>query len=231
MAKLIKNSSMTADAILSFYKSLNPPDQLPEGVGVMNPYSDADAWNCTERFYKKYFSDTKQRVMLIGINPGRFGGGITGIPFTDPRHLEEVCAIENGFEKRAELSSSFIYDMIGEMGGPDTFYSAFYISAVCPLGFVKDGKNLNYYDIRELQESWEPFFVQTLREQLQFCKNEVVFSIGMGANIKYLKYLNKQYALFGSIESLPHPRWVMQYRLKRKASFIAEYQSKLAPYL
>ncbi|MCK5703784.1 MAG: DUF4918 family protein, partial [Cyclobacteriaceae bacterium] len=56
----------------------------------------------------------------------------------------------------------------------------------------------------------------------------VAFSMGKGQNFKYLKYLNKKYQLFDKVEPLPHPRWVMQYRLKRKAEFIHEYISKIS---
>ena len=117
--------------------------------------------------------------------------------------------------------------MINYMEGPELFYSRFYISAVSPIGFVKNGKNLNYYDDTQLQEMWEPFMVDALKQQLDFCDNSDVFSIGMGKNIQFLNTLNKKYNLFGKITALPHPRWVMQYRLKRKQEFIDEYGVKL----
>lgn len=196
----------------------------------MNPYKSERAWNCTQAFYKKYFSDTRPRVLLLGINPGRFGGGITGIPFTDPVQLESTCAIENDFEKKSELSSGFIYEMINHLGGPAKFYGAFYISAVCPLGFVRHNKNLNYYDLKELMEEWEPFFVSTIKEQMRFCRTDHVFSIGQGQNIKYLTFLNAKHHLFEKITALPHPRWVMQYRLKRKNEYLEEYALKLSTY-
>ncbi len=220
-----------SDKVLRFYKGLDPPDFLPIEVEVMNPYKVDIAWDYTQKFYKKYFDDSNERVLLLGINPGRFGGGITGIPFTDPLQLENSCDIENQFEKRSELSSTFIYEMIHHLGGPATFYGKFYISAVCPLGFVKNGKNLNYYDIRELMEQWESFFVTKLKEQLSFCKSDQVFSIGQGQNISYLKLLNSKYKLFDKITALPHPRWVMQYKLKRKQAYIEEYSAKLAHHL
>jgi len=222
---------MTFDNILSFYKELKPPALLPIGVDVMNPYKEREAWKCTGQFYRKYYSDSKKRVLLLGINPGRFGGGITGIPFTDPIQLADTCGIKNTFEKRTELSSGFIYDMIKYCGGAEKFYSKIYISAVCPLGFVKDGKNLNYYDIKELQDHWEPFFVKTLEDQLSFCYKNEVFSIGLGKNAKYILYLNEKYKLFDKITPLPHPRWVMQYRLKRKQEFIEGIASKLRKHL
>ena len=52
--------------------------------------------------------------------------------------------------------------------------------------------------------------------------------MGMGQNFKYLQVLNKKYQLFDKIESLPHPRWIMQYRLKRKQEFIHEYIDKIS---
>ena len=181
-----------------------------------------------ETFYRKYYSDTNERVLLFGINPGRFGGGITGIPFTDPIRLEELCGIPNVFDKKAELSSTFIYDMIEAFGGPSSFYAHFFITAVSPLGFVKDGKNLNYYDIPELRKGWEPFFLECIRNQLPLMKtNSVAFSIGQGKNVDYLKKLNDMRPSFTSIRPLPHPRWVMQYRLKRKSEFIQVYMDEL----
>src|SRR5687768_18158258 len=42
-------------------------------------------------------------------------------------------------------------------GGCDKFYSDFFITAVSPLGFVKNGKNVNYYDDRELLYAVTPF--------------------------------------------------------------------------
>ncbi len=216
-----------ADKILIFYKELDLPGFLPEGVVAMNPYQDKYAMECCTAFYTKYYNDHSVRKLLLGINPGRFGGGVTGIPFTDPIKLEEDCGIPNSFDKKSELSSTFIYDMIRSFGGPEPFYKRYYFSAVSPIGFIKNGKNLNYYNIRELQEAWEPFMVNALRRQLVFCDNNEVFSIGMGRNVHYLTALNKKYKLFGKVTALPHPRWVMQYRLKRKDEFIRMYINEL----
>jgi hypothetical protein len=56
---------------------------------------------------------------------------------------------------------------------------------------------------------------------------ETVFCLGEGTNYQYFTRLNEQYHLFESIISLPHPRWVMQYRRKKKDEFIQLYVSKL----
>lgn len=220
-----------AEKIITYYKKIAPPEGLPKGVGVLHPFNEPDVQRIVETFYSKYYGDNNPRTFLIGINPGRFGGGATGIPFTDPIRLQEILNISNDFEQKAELSSKFIYKMIEAVGGPEVFYSNFYFTSVSPLGFVKDGKNLNYYDIKQLQEGLENYIVENLRQQISFGARPIAFSLGKGTNIKYLKWLNKKYELFEDIKPLPHPRWVMQYRLKRLGEFIGQYKDAFSPLL
>ena len=129
--------------------------------------------------------------------------------------------------KKSELSSRFVYEMINALHGPKDFYRRFYITSVCPIGFIKEGKNLNYYDIKELQEVLESYMIEELKKQINFGAAPKAYSLGMGKNIAYLNKINKTHHLFESIEPLPHPRWIMQYRLKRKQEFIELYQEKL----
>ena len=216
------------EQVLNFYQKIEYPS-APQGIEVLYPYSSPKSLKVAKTFYENYYSSGEQRTFLIGINPCRLGGGTTGVPFTDPIRLEKECGIENDFEKKAELSSKFVYKIIEEYGGPKAFYNKFYFTSVCPLGFVKQGKNLNYYDDKELYATWKPFIVKSLKEQISFGANkEVAFSMGMGLNIKYLKAINDEYNLFKKIVALPHPRWVMQYRLKRIDEFILEYITKLS---
>jgi hypothetical protein len=104
----------------------------------------------------------------LGINPGRFGAGVTGVNFTAPNQLKEFCGIDHEFKKQSELSAEFIYEMIGAYGGTEKFYSNFFIGSVCPLGFIKQGKNINYYDDRKLLETVEPFIIKNLNQLLDF---------------------------------------------------------------
>lgn len=218
-----------ADKIIRFCELLEPPKNLPANVEVMNPYQDELAKKYAATFYQKYYSDTQERIILFGINPGRFGGGITGVPFTDPLRLAEHCGIANPFDKKQELSSGFIYDVISAYGGPEAFYSKYYISAISPLGFVSHGKNLNYYDIDNFKKLFESYVVEKIKDQMDFPINrKVAFCIGQGQNLKFLTYLNDKYELFQKIETVPHPRWVMQYRLKRKEEFVGQYLSILS---
>ena len=220
---------MTLDEhILEFYQKLTITVKLPAGVSYMNPYQDKIASDLAKQFYKKFYGDNHTRTLILGINPGRFGGGVTGIPFTDPIRLTSACGIDNQLKKKAELSSEFIYKMIEAFGGAQKFYRQFFISAVSPLGFVKDGKNLNYYDIKELQVAVEPFMIKSIKEQLDFGINrERCFCLGEGKNFEYLTGLNKKEKFFNEIIPLAHPRFIMQYKRKTINLYIKEYVTKL----
>lgn len=217
-----------AAAILHFYKHLRPHFALGEGIGIMNPYRDAAAWAVVETFYPKYYSDIRPRALIFGINPGRHGAGITGIPFTDPIRLAEKCRIPNDLPKRGELSSEFVYMVIDAFGGPAAFYGRYHFTALSPLGFVRDGKNLNYYDDKELMRAFEPFMLRCIRRQLATMPAEsTCFCLGEGENYKYFSRINAQHGFFQEIIPLPHPRWVMQYRRKKVAEYVGAYIDKL----
>jgi hypothetical protein len=217
-------------AILQFYKNLSPKLKLPAGVHIMNPFADAVSRQLAETFYHTFYNDHQPRTFIFGINPGRFGGGVTGIPFTDPIRLKEVCGIDSDLPKKAELSSHFIYAVIEAFGGPAAFYQHFYITALSPLGFTKNGVNLNYYDDRELLKDSEPFIVQCIIDQLKTIatSREVCYCLGEGTNYKIFQRINKQHAFFKEIIPLPHPRFIMQYRRKKVDEFVKLYIEKLS---
>ncbi len=194
----------------------------------MNPFLDSYTINICKTFYNKYYNDQNDRVMIIGINPGRFGGGVTGIPFTDPIRLQTECNIENVWPKKQELSSVFIYEMIKAFGDVNTFYNAFYITAVSPLGFTRLNKNLNYYDDKHLEKEIKEFVVECMIKQLKFgVSREVAFCLGDGKNYKYLSQLNKEHKFFDTITPLSHPQFIMQYKLKGKEDYIRYYLQHL----
>ncbi|MCB0575946.1 MAG: DUF4918 family protein, partial [Saprospiraceae bacterium] len=153
-----------------------------------------------------------------------FGAGVTGVPFTDPIRLEAECGIKNDFAKKPELSSGFVWMFINAYGGPDTFCRDFYITSISPLGFVREGKNINYYDDRGLQKAVEPFIIRNIRTQLELgARRETALCLGEGQNFAYFQKLNAVQGFFREIIPLPHPRWVMQYRRKRVDEFVGKY--------
>lgn len=213
-----------AQQVLEFNLSLPANLDVPANVEVLFPYEEQATIDAMTAFYEKYYNDQQQRIFIFGINPGRFGAGVTGVPFTDPIRLETECGIANDFRKKPELSSVFVYEYIHAFDGLEAFYNQFYITSLCPLGFTKDGKNYNYYDDKELQNAVEPFIIESIRQQQKFhVSDKVAICMGQGKNAAYFQKINDQHHFFDHILVAPHPRWVMQYRRKRLAEFVELY--------
>jgi hypothetical protein len=219
-----------AEKVLSFYTGLEYTGSLPNGISIMNPFRDnPQIIEIISEFYTKFYTDNKLRSIILGINPGRFGAGVTGIPFTDSKRLSEKCSLSIPGLQTFETSSVFIYEMIDSYGGVEEFYSDFYISSVVPLGFTSVNSrgravNYNYYDDIKLTETVYDFIVDSLTKQLQFgIERDICFCLGTGKNYKFLLQFNNELKLFGRIIPLEHPRYIMQYKSKQKKEYIAKY--------
>ena len=219
-----------AERVISFYSELDFTGPLPEGISIMNPFREnPKILPVIARFYSKFYSDNNSRNLILGINPGRFGAGVTGIPFTDTKRLSENCGLSIPGVKTYETSSVFVYEMIEAYGGAEKFYSRFYISSVVPLGFTSDNSkggvvNYNYYDNKKLTDSVYNFIIESLNKQLRFGINrDVCFCLGTGQNFKFLLKLNSELKLFQKIIPLEHPRYIMQYKTKQKQLYINKY--------
>lgn len=213
-----------ASQILDFYFNLSANPPLPKGVEPIYPFDNIQTKAMMQTFFDKYYNDTNPRTYLIGINPGRLGSGITGIGFADAYHLEAYCDIPNDFDKRVEISAAFMFEVIEAYGGVEKFYGDFFFTTTMPLGLLKEGKNYNYYDDKVTQECLDPYITQTLLEQMAISQaRSKIICVGTGKNFKYLEAFNKKHHCFESIDVLPHPRWVMQYRRKEKQKYINTY--------
>ncbi len=220
-----------AERVIRFNAEVDFRGELPEGIGIMNPFRGDDGYilALSSQFYRKYYSDNHPRHIIIGINPGRFGAGFTGIPFTDTKRLTSECGIPYSGRQTHEVSSVFVYRMINAFGGPERFYRHFYINSVSPLGFTlidQAGreKNYNYYDRADLTAAVYDFMVENIRKQIALGINtDTAFCLGTGKNEKFLAALNEKYRFFGKIIALEHPRFIMQYRSKMADHYIARY--------
>jgi hypothetical protein len=220
---------MYSDNILRFYKQLNITQKLPKGVLVMNPYQEGYTFDLCRKFYTRFYNDKNPRTLLLGINPGRFGSGTTGISFTDPVKLEKEYGIENNLIKKSELSADFMLKMMNAFGGPKEFYRHYFISSVSPLGFTKAGININYYDDKKLERALMPFIIDSIEKMIAFgCNRNVCFCIGEGKNLDFLSKLNEKQKWFKEIKGLPHPRFIMQYRRKRVEEYVGIYLNELS---
>lgn len=223
-----------AEKVIAFNRKLDFKEELPEGIRIMNPFIESkEAVTTSENFYRKFYNDHHKRIFIIGINPGRFGGAITGIPFTDPKRLISHCKIPFSGKSAHEPSSQFIYEMIEAFGGVVKFYQQFYINSVCPLGFTNRGlkgneNNYNYYDDPKLLKSVYEFMNTSFKQQLTFgIERNIALCLGAGKNEKFIRKMNVDFNFFSEIIPLEHPRYIMQYKSKEKNFYIQKYIAAL----
>lgn len=219
-----------AEKIISFNKEVAFKGSLPKGISIMNPFKEnPEALKISSQFYKKFYNDHHQRHIILGINPGRFGAGVTGVPFTDTKRLISECKLEFSGKPTHEPSATFIYEMIKAYGGAKKFYRDFYIQSIFPLGFTatnKKGKevNYNYYDSKELTEAVYDAMIKNIKTQVGFGINtDLCFCFGTGKNEKFLNKINDKYHFFKRVIALEHPRFIMQYKFKTKELYIDKY--------
>lgn len=222
--------STFADRVIEFNNSLAFTGKLPDGIRIMNPFKNNDSIiTISSAFYKKYYNDNNRRHLILGINPGRFGAGITGIPFTDTKHLKNECGINYSGIETHEPSSVFVYEVIEKYGGIKKFYNDFFINSICPLGFTisdSQGKetNYNYYDCKELTDSVYDFMISSIRKIINIgIHTDVCFCFGTGKNYKFFQQLNHEKKYFNKIIAIEHPRYVMQYKTKSKSIYMEKY--------
>jgi hypothetical protein len=192
-----------------------------------------------------FYNDNIKRISVWGINPGRFGGGITGLSFTDPLILREVCGIETQLGTHRELSAEYVWQVIeafgrvqGQNGGvsevskkqsAEQFFRHFFLTALCPLGFVRETPkgtiNYNFYDDKALMQAVMPFMTATMKHQCEELgvRRDVAICFGTGKLYAAFKAINAQHHFFGRILPLEHPRFIMQYRRKQIQEYIQKY--------
>lgn len=223
-----------ADRAIAYYNSLQAPANLPPAIGVMNPYPLPDVQRIVREFYTKFYSDARPRVFVLGINPGRFGAGVTGISFTTPQNLRRYCGIENTLHDTPELSSRFIYQVVDAFGGAAEFYGSFFLTSLFPLALTKDGprrdngrpggpKNYNFYDDSATTAALWPAITDTVQTQTSFGYDRRVAVCLGRKNETYLHRLNEQQGFFDRIVSLDHPRYILQYKAKSVPLYLERY--------
>jgi hypothetical protein len=228
---------MLADRLLRHVLSFSFAGiDLPRGIGVLDPFNgphNAEVKRIVTAFHRRFYSDEKQRILMLGINPGRLGAGSTGLSFTDTQRCEEDLGIPVTGLRTYEPSSDFFYRMVRAAGGAGAFFGGVYVHAICPLGFVKQGPkggpvNLNYYDDKALERAVAPYVEDWLRT-LTGCgmRRDVVLCIGAGRNADHLNRVNERLGLFDRIIALEHPRYVMQYKARQMDLYIQRYLAAL----
>ncbi|KAA9325907.1 DUF4918 family protein [Hymenobacter busanensis] len=220
-----------ADRLLTFLTDFPAPPALPNDVEAYNPCKEPVAHDLLTRFAHRHYADDRPRVALLGINPGRFGGGTTGIAFTDPAALASHCGIANNLPRRSELSSQFIYQLVSALGGAPAFYQHFYLGSLYPLVLLRHGLNYNYYDSPALTAALWPDLQSALQQQVALgLRRDVAVCLGR-RNATYFERLNHELQLFERLEVFDHPRYLMQYKRRAVPDFVTQYTKVLGEML
>ena len=226
---------MFADQAIAFNRNIQTclethPLSLPEKHRLMNPFAEGQAMALSEAFYRRFYQDDQPRRLILGINPGRHGAGLTGIPFTDSLRLERLGMDTLGL-KTHEPSAVFMEAMMNAYGGAQRFYQEFYINSPLPLGLLHQNAkgnwvNANYYDHKGLVESTLPFIEHTMQQyQSMSIQWDVVYCLGQGKNAAFLNKLNQQKHYFKRLVPLAHPRYVVQYKHKQMSDYIQRFMN------
>jgi hypothetical protein len=68
------------------------------------------------------------------------------------------------------------------------------------------------------------FIIENMKKQIDLgIDTSVCFCLGTGKNESFLRQINAEHHFFQRIVALEHPRYIMQYRAKKKEEYIRKY--------
>ena len=129
----------------------------PPVTHVYNPL--LYAWDLHAAFLDTYGTSTPREVVLLGMNPGPWGMGQTGVPFGDPTWVKDWMGLQASVNKpvtehpkrkilgldspRSEVSGSRLYGWANSrFGTAERFFDRFFLLNYCPLAFLEStGRN------------------------------------------------------------------------------------------
>ena len=164
---------------------------------VYNPLSYAWAPHLA---YLQRFGSTPKRNVLIGMNPGPFGMGQTGVPFGDVGFVRDWMGIEERIRKpktehakrpvlgfdctRSEVSGSRLWGWAKEhFGTAEAFFESFFVLNYCPLIFLEEsGRNRTPDKLpKDERQGLIEACDHALRESIAYLNPEHVIGVGAWA--------------------------------------------------
>ena len=152
-------TTLAAEMLAAARRLCQEVDALRFGPPVTHVYNPLDyAWDAQAQYIERYASARKQ-VVLLGMNPGPFGMGQTGVPFGEVARVRGFLGIEatvkrpalehparpvQGFAcTRSEVSGSRVWGLVeARWGTAQAFFADHYVANYCPLLFMEaSGKN------------------------------------------------------------------------------------------
>lgn len=183
-------------------------DGLAFGLPVTHVYDPLDyARSPHEAYLARYGAGPKQ-VVLLGMNPGPFGMGQTGVPFGEVGLVRDWLGIEapvgrpprehpkrpiQGFAcTRSEVSGSRLWGFAREtFGTAEAFFARFFVANYCPLLFIEaSGRNRTPDKLPARERA--PLFAacdRALRRTVEQLQPDLVVGVGAFAEKRALEAL------------------------------------------
>jgi len=149
MAELVKVSRALSRAV----------SELEFGRPVTHVYNPLQYAKRPHELYLSRFGADPKEIVFVGMNPGPFGMGQTGVPFGDVGFVRDWMGIEAPVDRppdehpkrpvlgfaceRSEVSGSRLWGWAQDrFGTPEQFFSRFFVINYCPLLFMEStGRN------------------------------------------------------------------------------------------
>ncbi|MGY8752464.1 MAG: uracil-DNA glycosylase family protein [Phycisphaerales bacterium] len=176
------------------------------------------AWKSHRAFLNTYGNE-KDRVLLIGMNPGPWGMVQTGVPFGEVDSVRDFLGINEkvsqpkrvhpkrpvlGFDcQRSEVSGRRVWEWAKERyGTADNFFEHFFVLNYCPLCFMEEGGKNRTPDKLHPDERDSVFAVcdVALRKFVKALEPSKIVGIGGFAKKRTIKTLGRD-----DIETILHP--------------------------
>ena len=148
-------------------------------------------------YLERYGTETPREAVFVGMNPGPWGMGQTGVPFGDVDFVRDWMGLEADVGKpddehpkrpvdgldceRNEVSGSRLWGWAEErFGTADAFFERFYVHNYCPLLFLEEsGRNRPPSRMKVAQRrQMSPACDHALRQIVDYLEPDYVLGVG-----------------------------------------------------
>jgi hypothetical protein len=122
------------------------------------------------------------------------------------------------------MSAEFISRVIEAYGGPGAFYSDVFMTALSPLGFIRNGVNINFYDDAELEMMMSPQIITWMKRTFDAgVRRDTTILLGSGKLRTFMERNVREHVGVRDVIYLDHPRFIMQYRRSQVSQYVSLY--------
>ncbi|MFW2389086.1 MAG: uracil-DNA glycosylase family protein [Polyangiales bacterium] len=170
------------------------------GDPVTHVYNPLQYARRPHELYLTRFGGGPKEALFVGMNPGPFGMGQTGVPFGDVGFVRDWLGVEAavgrpseehpkrpvlGFDcKRSEVSGSRLWGWAEQrFGMPERFFSRFFVHNYCPLLFMEStGRNRTPDKLSaDERDALLPACDRALRQVVDLLSPSLVIGVGAWA--------------------------------------------------